>query len=73
MSADTPIDAETVRQIAALNGLDLPLERAEALIPGLQAILAVDAQIAALDLGPLTAVGLPWGGEMDEEADNERR
>ncbi len=67
MNQAPPVNAEGVRQLAALNGLDLPLERAEALIPGLRAILAVDAQIAALDLGPLPPMGLPWEEEETDE------
>lgn len=66
MSDAPEIDAQTVQKLAALNGFDLPLERAQALIPGLRAILAVDAQIAALDLGPLTAVGPSWGEEAGD-------
>ena len=62
------INAETVRQMVTLNGLDLSLERAEALIPALQAILEVDARIAELQLRAQTAVGLPWihGGTGDD-------
>jgi hypothetical protein len=66
---DAPaLDAALVRQLAALNGLDLSLERAEALVPPLRDLLAVDDQIAALSIEQLPAVGLPWHtGSNDDE------
>jgi hypothetical protein len=70
MNPRTPIDAQTVRQMAALNGFDLALERAESLVPALQTILEVDARIAALPLNILSAVGLPWG---EESVDDDRQ
>lgn len=63
MSQRSAVTAETIQQVAALNGVNLSIAQCEALIPGLQAILTVDAQIAAIDLGALTAIGLPWGEE----------
>ena len=45
---------------AALNGFDLVLERAADLVAALQTMLALDTRLAALDLGVLPAVGLPW-------------
>ena len=56
----SPIDAATVRRLAALNGLLLDEERAAALIPFLQGLLEADARLAALDLRTLPAAGLPW-------------
>lgn len=58
------IDPETVRQFVWLSGLDLPLDRAAALLPGLQEILQADARMTQLDLGVLTIVGLPWSSEV---------
>jgi hypothetical protein len=69
------VDAELVRQLSALNGLELARERAEALVPFVQGLLEADAALAALDLRTLPATGLPWelfaatlrgqGGETD--------
>lgn len=68
MQPPTPIDGKFVQQLAALNGLNLTIERAEALLPVLHILLAVDAQVAALDLDKLPAIGLPWEpGEIDDE------
>ena len=58
------IDPEAVRQFVRLSGLDLPLNRAAALLPGLQEILEADARMTQLDLGVLTIVGLPWSSEV---------
>jgi len=54
------VEIETVRQLAALNGLDLTPARAAELAPFVQDILAADRELAALDLGALPAAGLPW-------------
>ncbi len=62
------IDAVTVQQLAAHNGLDLAVARAADLVLPLQAILKADAQIKCLALGTLPAVGLPWG-EADAQPD----
>jgi len=53
------IDAKIVCQLAALNGFDLSLERAEMLVPALQEILKIDAQVAQLLPDPLTVIDLP--------------
>ena len=62
MNALTP---ELVREMARLAGLDLSLERAERLIPALQPVFEGDAGIAKLELGRLSAVGLPWLEDAD--------
>jgi hypothetical protein len=61
-----PIDAEAVRRLAALNGLLLDADRAEALVPFLQGLLEADARLAALDLRTLPAAGLPWEPFADQ-------
>jgi hypothetical protein len=63
MNEPLKIDPQLVRQLAELAGLDLSLDRAVALLPGLQEILETDARIAQLDLGVLTIAGLPWSNE----------
>ena len=57
MPALTP---ELVREMARLAGLELDLGRTKTLIPALEPVFKGDKQIAALDLGTLTAVGDPW-------------
>jgi hypothetical protein len=64
------IDAQMVRQLAALNGFELSLERAEALAPTLQEILKIDAQIAQLLSDPLTTLDLPLR-QRAEDNDNQ--
>ena len=59
------LDAADVQRLAAANGLDLAADRAEALLPFVQGILEADAALAALDLGTLPAVGLPWAPFAD--------
>jgi len=54
------IDANFICQIARANGLDLSLERAEALLPAVRDLLAVDTQIANLHLQALPAIGETW-------------
>ncbi|WP_456833071.1 hypothetical protein [Deinococcus sp. UYEF24] len=49
-----------MRQIAALAGLPLTLERATDLVPSLLPIFQGDAQIATLNLGTLSPLGMPW-------------
>ena len=61
------IDAQILGQLAELSGLDLPLDRAAALVAGLQEILEVDARLASLDLGTSTIVGVPWNSEVDPD------
>ena len=61
------IDAQILGQLAELSGLDLPLDRAAALVAGLQEILEVDARLASLDLGTSTIVGVPWNSEADPD------
>lgn len=66
------IDVDTVRLLAALNGLILAPARAAELAPFVEGILAGGAALAALDLGALPATGLPWApftaveGEEDD-------
>ena len=60
MRAAADLDIEFIRQIARANGLDLSRERAEALLPALRELLAVDVKVAALQLDRLPAVGLLW-------------
>lgn len=61
MRGKDPIDADTVRRLAGLAGLDLSRQQAAALAPALAELLAVDAAIVALNLGALPAAGLSWG------------
>ena len=58
--ATTELGGELVQQIAALAGLPLTLERAAELVPSLLPIFQGDAQIAALNLGSLSPLGMPW-------------
>lgn len=58
--AGQAVSAQAVQQLAALNGLELSLERAAALAPALAELLAVDDEIVLLDIARLPAVGLPW-------------
>ena len=68
MSNFTDLDANFIRQIARANGLELSLERAEALLPALRELLTVDAQIAKLPLYTLAAIGQPWApGELADD------
>ena len=53
-------NAELVREMARLAGLELDLERARALLRAIQPVFDGDAAIAKLDLGTLPAVGNPW-------------
>lgn len=62
----TDLDGELVQRIAALAGLPLTLERAADLVPSLLPILQGDAQIAALDLGTLSPLGIPWPQNLSE-------
>ncbi len=57
---DDPIDTAAVQRMAAYNGVRLDPDRAAALVPFVQGLLEADARLAALDLGTLPAVGLPW-------------
>lgn len=59
-NAKVTIDAETVRLLAAANGLELAPSRTAELAPYVQGILAASEALAKLDLGALPAVGLPW-------------
>ena len=61
------IDAQIVGQLAESSGLDLPLDRAAALVTGLQEILEADARLASLDLGTSTIVGVPWRSEANPD------
>ncbi len=61
MTQPTDLDAATIRRVAALAGLELTSEQAADHTAALQELLNVDAAIAALKLGSLPAVGLPWG------------
>ncbi|WP_216320484.1 hypothetical protein [Deinococcus aestuarii] len=61
MSED--LTPDLVWRLARLAGLELPPERAADLVPLLQSVLEGDARIAALDLGPLSALGPPWPEE----------
>ena len=54
------LNAADVQRLAVANGLDLAADRAEALLPFFRGILDADTALAALDLGTLPAVGLPW-------------
>ena len=60
MRAATDLDIDFIRRIAQTNGVNLARERAEALLPALRELLAVDAKVAALGLDRLPAVGLLW-------------
>ena len=53
-------NAELVREMARLAGLELDLERARALLRAIQPVFDGDAASAKLDRGTLTAVGNPW-------------
>lgn len=61
------IDEQILAQLAELSGLDLPPDRAAALVAGLKEILKLDARLASLDLGTLTIVGVPWNSEADPD------
>jgi hypothetical protein len=63
MRQSCKVDANGVRQLTEYAGLDLPLERAANIVPGLQQILDADVPIAGLDLATLTAVGDLWTQE----------
>ena len=54
------MNAELIRDMAALSGLELPLERAGALIPALEPVFSGDAAMVALRLGTLSPLGMPW-------------
>ena len=54
------MNAELIRDMAALCGLELPLERATALIPALEPVFGGDAAIIALELGTLSPLETPW-------------
>ncbi len=58
---DNRPDAEAVRLMARLGGLDLDLARAAALVAEAEALYAVDRKLAALDLDAYPASGDPWG------------
>lgn len=67
MSGPTPpVSAELVRDLARANGLDLSVERAAALAPGVAALLAGGARLAALDPGTLPPPGPGWPREEGE-------
>lgn len=57
---DAQLNGELAQGIARLAGLDLSLERAAEVAVGLESILRGDAEIAALDLGPLSPIGPTW-------------
>lgn len=59
-AAISVIDPELVRLLAALNGLELASERADALASALADMLEVDARLLALEMRTLPATGLPW-------------
>ena len=63
MSQQLEVDAELVVKLAALNGLELSLDRATPLAPVFRELLEVDRQIADLQIERLPSVGLPWQGE----------
>lgn len=54
------MNAQLIRDMAALCGLELPLERATALIPALEPVFSGDAQIIALELGTLSPLETSW-------------
>ncbi|WP_407571968.1 hypothetical protein [Deinococcus altitudinis] len=54
------LSAEFVQQFTALAGLPLSLERAADLAPALLPIFEGDVRIAALGLGTLSPLGMPW-------------
>lgn len=64
------VNAKLVAKLAALNGLELSLQRAAPLVPVLRELLEVDRQIADLQLERLLPVGLPW---QDEGENSERQ
>lgn len=64
--SEEDLTPDLVRQFARLAGLDLTPERAADLVPLLRPVLEGDARIAGLDLGPLSALGPPWGEERGE-------
>ena len=65
------IDADTVCLLAALNGLILAPERAAELAPFVAGVLAGDEALAALELGVLPTVGLPWAPFMPLEVEGD--
>ncbi|WP_420593740.1 hypothetical protein [Deinococcus sp.] len=54
------LSAELVQQLVRLSGLNLDLERAAGVALALRPMLDGDAKIAALNLGTLSPLGLPW-------------
>ena len=54
------MNAALIRDMAALSGLELSLERAEALIPALEPVFTGDAAMVALRLGTLSPLGTLW-------------
>ena len=64
MQETAELNTDFIRQIVQANGIDLARERAEALLPALRELLAVDAKVAALGLERLPAIGLPWDAEV---------
>ncbi len=60
------MNPELIRGMAELSGLSLSVERAAALIPALEPVFAGDALVAALGLGTLSPLGLPWNLELTE-------
>jgi len=65
------IDADRVCLLAALNGLSLAAERAAELAPFVAGILAGCEALAALELGVLPVVGLPWTPFLGVEAEGD--
>ncbi len=60
----TQVDADFVQRLAAVNGYELAAERAELLLPAVRAVLAVDAQLAVLELAHWPTAGLPWAAAV---------
>ena len=63
---DRGLTADIVQQIAALAGLNLSSGRAADLLPSLLPIVQGDARIAAMNLGALSPLGMPWPETPDE-------
>ncbi|MBB5234831.1 hypothetical protein [Deinococcus budaensis] len=66
MDAVLTVTPRVVGLLAGAGGLDLTPERAGALVPAVQALLAGDARLAALNLHVVSAAGTVWPDVPDD-------
>jgi hypothetical protein len=64
MASSKNLDVELLRRTTELGGLNLPADRAEALLPLAKALLKSCEKLEALDLSAKGGAGAlsPWGG-----------